>query len=106
MSKDLNGIKNESIDDIKNILKEVEEMYASFKDESSDEGKKLKSKLKDSIDHAKSKIEDFESEVKHKAKHAMKETCSFVQANQNCTMAAVGIAGVLVGLLAYRGCRK
>ena len=104
--KGLESIKDTSMDDIKSIYADLENLMESVKDDASDNAKDLKSKLKDKLSNAKKKIDDFESSSKDKAICAYEQSRDYVKENPATTTGIVAAVGVLVGLLAYKSCCK
>ena len=104
--QNLEDIKNTSINDIKSIYSDLENLLASVKDDASDNAKDIKSKLKDKITNAKKRIDNFETNSKEKAIHAYEQSRDYAKENPATTAGIVAAAGILIGLLTYKSCCK
>lgn len=103
---ELNTLKDDTIADIKALLQDAEHLYDNVKEDSHEHAHEAKAKMKERLSSAKSKLEQYEREAKHKARAAVEHTRTYAKENPATTTGIVAAATVLLGVLAYKSVRK
>ena len=102
MTQEFDKRKNELLSDVRDVLKEAENLYQSAVNDGSDEAKEIKNKLKDQLDKAKSQYVNLEATVTEKAKETAKQADEMVHEKPYQALGIAAAAGLLVGMLLTR----
>lgn len=106
MSNDFENQKKELMKEVRSVLNEVEGLYETSVDNGSEQAKALKEKVRIQLDKAKGRLQDLESTVREKAREATARTDELVREKPYYAMGAAALAGMLLGMLCCRSCKR
>lgn len=102
MSKSLDAKREELTNEIRDILKNAEELFNETTDSSTEEYKKLKDKLAKQFDDVKGRFATLKDDTVDSAKHVAKQTDTLVHDNPYKAITVAGVVGLLLGVLVAR----
>lgn len=102
MSKNLDLKREELTNEIREILKNAEELFNDSSDSSSEEYKKLKDKLTKQFDDVKDRFSTLKDETIDSARNVAKQTDALVHDNPYKAATVAGVVGLLLGVLIAR----
>ncbi len=106
MNRTFNARKNELLSDVRNILKDAEDLYESIVDDGTDKTKQLKKNLKAKIDKARGQFDDIEDGLTDLARTTAKETDNWIRSNPYSALGAVFSVGMVIALLLKDNSRR
>ncbi|EXI62823.1 hypothetical protein A6B39_10125 [Mannheimia granulomatis] len=102
MSKSLDAKREELTNEIRDILKNAEELFNETSDSSTEEYKKLKDKLSKQFDDVKGRFATLKDDTVDSAKTVVRNTDTLVQDNPYKAITVAGVVGLLLGVLISR----
>ncbi|QHB17014.1 MULTISPECIES: DUF883 family protein [Mannheimia] len=103
MAKNLLDSKREELtNEIRDILKNAEELFNGTADSSTEEYKKLKHRLAEQFDDVKYRFASLKDDTIDSAKAVAKQTDTLVQDNPYKAITVAGVVGLLLGVLVTR----
>ncbi|MDO4997156.1 MAG: DUF883 family protein [Neisseria sp.] len=102
MKRDFEQEKEALMKEVRSVLDEVEGLYQSGVERSSEETQALKGKLQDKLAQAQQKLADFEANASEQFKHRVKQADAYVQEKPYYAMGFAALAGLVVGVLLNR----
>ncbi len=102
MAKSLDAKREELTNEIRDILKNAEELFNETSDSSTEEYKKLKDKLAKQFDDVKNRFATLKDDTVDSARTVVKQTDTLVQDNPYKAITVAGVVGLLLGVLISR----
>lgn len=102
MAKSLDAKREELTNEIRDILKNAEELFNETSDSSTEEYKKLKNRLSAQFDDVKDRFANLKDDTIDNARHVAKQTDTLVQDNPYKAITVAGVVGLLLGVLVAR----
>lgn len=102
MAKSLDAKREELTNEIREILKNAEELFNETSDSSTEEYKKLKHRLSEQFDDVKHRFATLKDDTVESAKNVAKQTDTLVQDNPYKAITVAGVVGLLLGVLVAR----
>ncbi|HDZ3609638.1 TPA: DUF883 domain-containing protein [Mannheimia haemolytica] len=102
MAKSLDAKREELTNEIRDILKNAEELFNETSDSSTEEYKKLKDKLAKQFDDVKDHFATLKDDTVDSARTVVKQTDTLVQDNPYKAITVAGVVGLLLGVLISR----
>lgn len=102
MAKNLDTKREELTNEIRDILKNAEELFNGTADSSTEEYKKLKDRLAEQFDDVKYRFASLKDDAIDSAKAVAKQTDTLVQDNPYKAITVAGVVGLLLGVLVTR----
>ena len=102
MNRTFNARKNELLSDVRNILKDAEDLYESIADDGTDKTKQIKKNLKAKIEKTRVQFEDIEDSLTDIAETTAATVADADAWIRNNPYPALGVAfsmGMLIALL-------
>lgn len=101
MKRDLKQ-KEDLLNEIQNILKDVESLYDEGTKLGADEAQRLKSKLYERLDSTRDKLKSFEDRAVEQVQQHVKEADKYINEKPYYAMGFAALAGLVVGVLLNR----
>lgn len=102
MAKSLDAKREELTNEIREILKNAEELFKETSDSSTEEYKKLKHRLSEQFDDVKYRFAALKDDTIDSAKNVAKHTDNLVNDNPYKAITVAGVVGLLLGVLVAR----
>lgn len=102
MAKSLDAKREELTNEIREILKNAEELFNETSDSSTEEYKKLKHRLSEQFDDVRYRFATLKDDTVESAKNVAKQTDTLVQDNPYKAITVAGVVGLLLGVLVAR----
>ncbi|HGO5815785.1 TPA: YqjD family protein [Mannheimia haemolytica] len=102
MAKSLDAKREELTNEIRDILKNAEELFNETSDSSTEEYKKLKHRLAKQFDDVKDRFATLKDDTVDNARAVAKHTDTLVQDNPYKAITVAGVVGLLLGVLVAR----
>lgn len=102
MAKNIDERREELTNEIRDILKNAEELFGETFDSSTEEYKKLKDKLAKQFDDVKDRFATLKDDTVDSARNVVKQTDTLVQDNPYKAITVAGVVGLLLGVLIAR----
>lgn len=102
MAKSLDAKREELTNEIRDILKNAEELFNETSDSSTEEYKKLKDKLAKQFWWCKDRFATLKDDTVDSARTVVKQTDTLVQDNPYKAITVAGVVGLLLGVLISR----
>lgn len=101
-SKNLDAKREELTNEIRDILKNAEELFNETSDSSTKEYKELRAKLAKQFDNVKDRFATLKDDSIESAKTVAKQTDTLVHDNPYKAITVAGVVGLLLGVLVAR----
>lgn len=98
-SKNLDAKREELTNEIRDILKNAEELFNETSDSSTKEYKELRAKLAKQFDNVKDRFATLKDDSIESAKTVAKQTDTLVHDNPYKAIGVAGVVGLLLGVL-------
>ena len=99
---DFDGKKAALLDEIRTVLEELEQLYFSGAERSSEEAQALKSRLHARLDAAQARLHSLETRSLEQVKHHAQRADAYISEKPYYAMGFAALAGLVVGVLLNR----
>ena len=102
MKRDLKNQKEDLLNEIQNVLKDVDSLYDEGSKLGADEVQRLRAKLQDRLNVAQDKLQGLEERAMEQVRHHAKVADDYVNEKPYYAMGFAALAGLVVGVLLNR----